>query len=186
MNECLLFIVELRAAFRWHLVQSHAFGDFFPNGGIFLQLFARTELFQVKTFGIRAPMALRTGLIQNRIDCGFVFFSPGREWIVIRDRQNGRSNTGGKNDAAEQKTGEWHRGEHRGMLSRLEVGQIAALVELSAGGNLSLANPVPTSNLNEPVDSTIPRRFFLTHTATKINARSCHEGDSPPESDINR
>ncbi|EMB18785.1 hypothetical protein RE6C_00479 [Rhodopirellula europaea 6C] len=72
------------------------------------------------------------------------------------------------------------------MLSRLEVGQIAALVELSAGGNLSLANPVSTSNLNEPVDSTNTRRFFLIHTATMINARSCHEGDSPTESDITR
>ncbi|EGF26694.1 hypothetical protein RBWH47_00319 [Rhodopirellula baltica WH47] len=49
------------------------------------------------------------------------------------------------------------------MLKRLKVGKFAGLVELSAGGNLSLANPVPSSNLNEPGISIKHGRLFGEH-----------------------
>jgi hypothetical protein len=57
-----------------------------------LEVFGGTKLFQVKTFGVRAPVALGTGLIQNRIDCRLVLFSPSSKWIVIGKRKRGQRN----------------------------------------------------------------------------------------------
>ncbi|CAD78264.1 hypothetical protein RB5062 [Rhodopirellula baltica SH 1] len=74
-----------------------------------------------------------------------------------------RSNQRNQNEAADWSSGERHRGEHQWMLKRLKVGKFAGLVELSAGGNLSLANPVPSSNLNDPGISIKHGRLFGEH-----------------------